>query len=232
MSNRYVWGRYNLAYTASYEEMEVKPYNSYQYVTGRGIPDYTFPQWSGGPAGGLPSPVYEAVASGFSMSGNKFRLNSPSVTSPTLNDDGYYTFGRGITTFDEYFYYVTSGSPISGDSTFSTVYRAYMAPPTGGRVTTGIFTGNYFGNRSPCLVFCVSGQWNNIGTLTFETMSAVGSKGTANGTVSNSASSTYPPRDYVSKSARIWPYSVPFMRCSGRSPEYATKPLELDALSR
>ena len=58
------------------------------------------------------------------------------------------------------------------------------------------------------------------------------SKGTANGTVSNSASSTYPPRDYVSKSARIWPYSVPFMRCSGRSPEYATKPLELDALSR
>ena len=36
-----------------------------------------------------------------------------------------------------------------------------------------------------------------------------GSKGTANGTVSNSASSTYPPRDYSSKSARIWPYSAP-----------------------
>ena len=35
------------------------------------------------------------------------------------------------------------------------------------------------------------------------------SKGTANGTVSNSASSTYPPRDYPSKSARIWPYSAP-----------------------
>ena len=34
-------------------------------------------------------------------------------------------------------------------------------------------------------------------------------KGTANGTVSNSASSTYPPRDYPSKSARIWPYSAP-----------------------
>ena len=33
--------------------------------------------------------------------------------------------------------------------------------------------------------------------------------GTANGTVSNSASSTYPPRDYPSKSARIWPYSAP-----------------------
>ena len=60
----------------------------------------------------------------------------------------------------------------------------------------------------------------------------VRSKGAANGTVSNSSSATYPPRDYVSKSARIWPYSVPFMRCSGRSPEYATKPLELDALSR
>lgn len=29
--------------------------------------------------------------------------------------------------------------------------------------------------------------------------------GTAAGTVSNSAASTYPPRDYPSKSARIWP---------------------------
>lgn len=35
------------------------------------------------------------------------------------------------------------------------------------------------------------------------------SKGTPAGTVSNSASSTYPPRDYPSKSARIWPYSAP-----------------------
>lgn len=41
-------------------------------------------------------------------------------------------------------------------------------------------------------------------------------KGSANGTVSNSAASTYPPRDYPSKSARIWPYSAPGMRGSGR----------------
>ena len=41
--------------------------------------------------------------------------------------------------------------------------------------------------------------------------------GTANGTVSNSGASTYPPRDYVSKSARIWPYSAPGMRGSGRA---------------
>ena len=34
-------------------------------------------------------------------------------------------------------------------------------------------------------------------------------KGSPAGTVSNSASSTYPPRDYSSKSARIWPYSAP-----------------------
>lgn len=44
-----------------------------------------------------------------------------------------------------------------------------------------------------------------------------GSKGTANGTVSNSASSTYPPQNYPSKSARIWPYSAPGMRGSGRA---------------
>ena len=44
----------------------------------------------------------------------------------------------------------------------------------------------------------------NIVPITFTRV-----KGTANGTVSNSASSTYPPRDYPSKSARIWPYSAP-----------------------
>lgn len=43
------------------------------------------------------------------------------------------------------------------------------------------------------------------------------SKGSANGTVSNSGASTYPPRDYPSKSARIWPYSAPGMRGSGRA---------------
>ena len=43
------------------------------------------------------------------------------------------------------------------------------------------------------------------------------SKGTPAGTVSNSGASTYPPRDYVSKSARIWPYSAPGMRGSGRA---------------
>ena len=35
------------------------------------------------------------------------------------------------------------------------------------------------------------------------------SKGSLVGTISNSGASTYPPRDYVSKSARIWPYSAP-----------------------
>ena len=41
-------------------------------------------------------------------------------------------------------------------------------------------------------------------------------QGSLVGTVSNSGASTYPPRDYPSKSARIWPYSAPGMRGSGR----------------
>ena len=43
----------------------------------------------------------------------------------------------------------------------------------------------------------------------FDNMVAEQEKGSLIGTVSNSASSTYPPRDYPSKSARIWPYSAP-----------------------
>ena len=45
-------------------------------------------------------------------------------------------------------------------------------------------------------------------------------KGAANGTVSNAAQGTYPPRDYASKSANICPYKVPLMRGVGIEPEY------------
>lgn len=51
----------------------------------------------------------------------------------------------------------------------------------------------------------------------FDNMVAEQEKGSLIGTVSNSAASTYPPRDYPSKSARIWPYSAPGMRGSGRA---------------
>ena len=235
MSSRYVWQRSNVAYTAAYSAMDVES-SSYMgsgyYRIFQGVPDYTFSEWTGGPAGGLSEPVYAAVASSFTMRGNRFKLTNPAVTESEPYDDGsgLYELSVPITTLDSYFYFVTSDSSISASTTFTKIYRV-KATANRDTIYAGVCPHNTYGNSRPCLEF-TAGMSAQVTSLTFEEMTATGTKGTANGTVSNSASSTYPPRDYVSKSARIWPYSVPFMRCSGRSPEYATKPLELDALSR
>lgn len=101
-----------------------------------------------------------------------------------------------------------------------------------GDKTDGIPAGTYFGVTTsswdpPCYVWSyrataqvvlehdqrndfvmASGSCNKI--------EGVPTQGSLIGTVSNSGASTYPPRDYPSKSARIWPYSAPGMRGSGR----------------
>lgn len=213
MSNRYVWQRFNLAYTAAYSPMTVK---DRRFASGGwanvwyGVPDYTFDEWTGGPGGGLSKPVYAAVASSFTMSGNKFKLTNPAVTvSELVDDSGLYDLSVPITILNSYFYFVTRDSRISGSTTFSEIYRVKVTADTD-TIYANIFTGNHYGNSQPCLQFSLGSM--SIGertALTFEKMTAVGTKGSLVGTVSNSASSTYPPRDYPSKSARIWPYSAP-----------------------
>ena len=218
MSSRYVWQRFNLAYTAAYSSMTVKSHSTtsgFNISINQGVPNYTFDEWTGGPGGGLSKPVYAAVASSFTMSGNKFKLTNPAVTVSELDDDsGLYDLSVPITILDSYFYFVTSDSSINGSTTFSEIYRV-KATANRDTINALIFTGNYYGNSRPCLEFSagISGQ---VTALTFEKMTAVGAKGTPNGTVANSSSATYPPRDYPSKSARIWPYSAPGMRGSGR----------------
>ena len=221
MSNRYVWQRFNLAYTAAYSPMTVK--DRRLASGGRanvwyGVPGYTFDEWTGGSGGGLSKPVYAAVASSFTMSGNKFKLTNPAVTvSELVDDSGLYDLSVPITILNSYFYFVTRDSRISGSTTFSEIYRVKVTADTD-TIYANIFTGNHYGNSQPCLQFSLGSMSISERTdLTFEKMTAVGTKGTANGTVSNSASSTYPPRDYPSKSARIWPYSAPGMRGSGRA---------------
>ena len=196
MSNRYVWQRFNLAYTANYSPMTVKRRN---FSSGGftnvwyGVPGYTFDEWTGGPGGGLSKPVYAAVASSFTMSGNKFKLTNPTVTESEYDDDsGFYDLSVPITTLDSYFYFVTSDSSISGSTTFSEIYRV-KATPASRTIHANIFTGNSYGNSQPCLEFYFgSMSLGAAAALTFERMTAVGTKGSLVGTVSNSASSTYP----------------------------------------
>lgn len=209
MSSRYVWQRFNLAYTAAYSSMTVK---SRSFMSGgftsiqKGVPNFTFDEWTGGPGGGLSKPVYAAVASSFTMSGNRFKLTNPAVTESEPYDDGSGLYGLAvtITILDSYFYFVTSDSSISGSTTFREIYRV-KATANRDTIYAGIFTGNYYGNSRPCLQFSASGSSGQVTALTFEKMTAVGAKGTPNGTVANSSSATYPPQNYPSKSARIWP---------------------------
>ena len=183
------------------------------YDSNWGVPEYSF-SWSGGPGGGLRSNYYWAVASDFTMSGTVFSLTSPTVAE---TEAGFKADERAIeinsTLGSNYFYFVTSGTSISANSTFANIYRVRFGQNKAGYATC--FYGNYYGSSAANICCLEFGE--NLGGLTFEKMSAVGSKGTANGTVSNSAASTYPPRGYCSKSARIWPYSAPGMRGSGRA---------------
>ena len=193
MSNRYVWSRYNLTYVPGYTAMETagrgKPGGfPGVYDNNWGVPEYLF-WWSGGPGGGLASSYYWAVASDFTMSGTVFSLNNPTVAE---TEEGFQADHRAIeidsTLGSNYFYFVTSGAAIYANSTFANIYRVRFGQNKAGYAT--VFYGNYYGSSmtsSCCLEF-----GENLGGLTFEKMTAVGSKGTANGTISNSASSTYP----------------------------------------
>lgn len=200
MSNRYVWGRYNLTYTAAYSAMETVPQNHYQNKPYYGVPDYT----------AVGTSYYTSIATAFTMEGTLFKLSNPVITAPS---DEYNV---PITTLNDYFYFITRASAPSASTTYKNIYRVRIGYSGSRSVYADVFTGNYYGNRIPCLQFYISGLSGTLSSCSFEEMSATGTKGTANGTVSNSGASTYPPRDYVSKSARIWPYSAPGMRGSGR----------------
>ena len=179
------------------------------YDNNWGVPEYSF-SWSGGPGGGLSSNYYWAVASDFTMSGTVFSLNNPTVAE---TEEGFQADHRAIeidsTLGSNYFYFVTSGASIYANSTFANIYRVRFGQNKAGYAT--VFYGNYYGSSmmsSCCLEF-----GENLNGLTFEKMSAVGSKGTANGTASNSASSTYPPNDTQPRIASICVIPALLRRC-------------------
>ena len=97
-----------------------------------------------------------------------------------------------------------------GDSPYA--YRLYGYVTTTATYVDLQLAARTNGNQS---VIQQVGNYADINWTYFRQYQVV--KGAANDTVSNSGASTYPPRDYVSKSARIWPYSAPGMRGSGRA---------------
>ena len=214
MSNRYVWKRFNLGEYKTNVVSDGDDINPFFYLTEEAD---------------LANELSLLVTYGtsYSRDGAVFRV-SP-ATNVTINNRNDWTiYGETIDDqdaqipFDMYFY-------INGRNSRVYHFAGAVTTNSAAYVDAQLML-QPFRSGEPRLAF-FNGGANSRSTYSAHEMRRI-VKSYANGTVSNSGASTYPPRDYVSKSARIWPYSVPFMRCSGRSPEYATKPLELDALSR
>ena len=223
MSNRYVWERSTITNgvvdTATIASFQSTSNNDYW------TPLFTIPagelplNWS---AGKLPTPytnLYVTYGSSFEFANGKFSINGETSRVNTNyldagDGEGYALFNlpyRQTGAYEVYF-----GLSNTSTNSFPRIYHLTLNisrndgvglmpglkydPASDGQIIFGAY------NKTSGFVAAGSGQAEEISATA----------GTANGTVSNSGASTYPPRDYPSKSARIWPYSAPGMRGSGR----------------
>ena len=152
----------------------------------------------------------------YTYNNSVYTANNPSVvinlySSSTLAINSSGT-NLGIPIAEKTGLYVSDGTVISNQKVYFYFTVGSRRYPT---------KGVYFAAPRGAIHKWTYSQSTFIGPATATTWQEVtgASKGSPVGTVSNAASSTYPPRDYASKSARMWPYSAPERRTSGGVPE-------------
>ena len=193
MSNRYVWGRFNIEYSSSAQSLPPDRETS------------TDDSWSPSSFGipGSPASLYMKVGQTFSQSGGKFLLsgnvfdltitaNSNSVLSQ-FSDNGYVKYSDSAHRYVIEFYAGISAIPIYDSTQFDAVYK-FTVGPSDSTATFQSFA-IYLNTGVVCFYARSSGWMDKTCSTACERNYGIGSKGTANGTVSNSASSTYPPND-------------------------------------
>ena len=213
MSNRYVWDRHNIGYTDKMTQLSKPDSGSGSCWT---LKDNM--EWSGGPNGVYTVPYWVVIGKTYSRNGNKYTL-SGSRFAPNEDDNGGWAIGFSLPASyyndDTYETFYLAIATSSDQTTFDHIYQFSFKSNTSITVS-----GNHW-DDGQSLMFSVPmspAGWFHIYNQDHYCIEAIPSKGSLVGTVSNSGASTYPPRDYSSKSARIWPYSTPFMRCSGGLP--------------
>ena len=193
MSNRYVWGRYNLAYTAQGTNFPADEDRPIGGTSG------TAHLWELSRLGLSPSAgiAYLTVGKSRTLSGNKFTLSGNVFSIVTDNGnqnyiqqfrDGGYTndTGRGTLTF----YAGVSDSP--NEESFDAVYQFTITSSASSAQINSIYFYIDSGRDSLALQSANSASGISWTGATGEKINAIPSKGTANGTVSNSGASTYP----------------------------------------
>ena len=190
MSNRYVWERFNLGERRTNVVSDDDDFNPWFYLTEEA--DLA-----------NESSLLVTYGTSYSRDGAVFRV-SP-ATDITLNNRNDWTiYSETIDDqdaqipFDMYFY-------INGRN--SRVYHFAGAVTTNSAAYVDAQLMLQPDRSNERLEFFNGGANSQSKYSAHEMRRIV--KNNRNGTVSNSASSTYPPRDYVSKFARIWPYSAP-----------------------
>lgn len=198
MSNRYVWTRFNLGEYKTNVVSDGDNINPWFYLTEEA--DLA-----------NESSLLVTYGTSYSRDGAVFRV-SP-ATNVTINNRNEWTiYSETIDDpdaqipFDMYFY-------INGRN--SRVYHFAGAVTTNSAAYVDAQL-KLRPDRSDEKLDFFNGGANSRSTYSAHEMRRI-VKGSANGTVSNSGASTYPPRDYPSKSARIWPYSAPGRYVSGRA---------------
>ena len=212
MSNRYVWGRFNIEYSSSAQSLPPDRETA------------TDDSWSPSSFGisGSPTSLYMKVGQTFSQSGGKFLLsgnvfdltitaNSNSVLSQ-FSDNGYVKYSDSAHRYVIEFYAGISVRPIYDSTQFDAVYKFTVGPSD----STASFQSFaiYLNAGDVCFYARSSGWMDKMCSTACERNYGIGSKGTANGTVSNSASSTYPPNDTRPRIASICVIPALLRRCN------------------
>lgn len=191
MSNRYVWERFNLG------ELQTNIVGDYDG------PNPSFPLNEEADLASEGS-LLITYGTSYSRDGAAFRV-SPKTDVTVNNHDNDWSFYSETSydveqiPFDVYFYVNNRNNRVYH---FAGVVTTNSAAYVDVELEVRPLKKKY-----NTIVFSNSGA-NSQSVVSAHEMRRI-VKNNRNGTVSNSASSTYPPRDYPSKSARIWPYSAP-----------------------
>ena len=211
MSTRYVWNRSNF----SVQKTGEAGYSSYD-ITVNCLDEDVF--WSHTNAGNYHEitngPIYFIYGSGYTIANGGIQITGAALTSIPNGTRGSSTrFNLVVipdTDIGAHSYDVDWYIGISKNSSltqgFTHVYRitGHLDNDT---LTIHSIRGMCIYNATSTTFLCA--DVDSVGVVDVSRTSSTGiyslAKGTANGIVSNAASSTYPPQNYASKSARMCP---------------------------
>ena len=174
MSNRYVWARNNLGVVTDYSDGNSGAGNTHDAIS---VSESDIDASYG-------DTFYVYSAASYHVSGNKFVLDSPEMKSIRVSYSVNETIYREENTTDISRIFALSSSPASS---FDAVYTVSGSSNSAGVMDIDLYARNY----AQDLTFQVHMALGTTYGSASGSRRVVG-KGTANGTVSNSASSTYP----------------------------------------